>query len=274
MPRDASPLRETQARFYGWVTSGAPIAGGDATALPAERIGVYAGMYLERIAQALAEVYPKLAAAVGDDVFRALVAEYVRVRPPAHPMLQRAGSHFPRFVASHALGAARPWLAELARLEWARFFAVDAPDSAPLRDEQLRALDAKRLAELPLRLVAAHAIVESRYAVDTLWRKIHDSAAWRPAARPRARSILVWRRDLIVLHRRLTSFETRIVRLAQAGATFGDACALAAGSRLPVAQASERVFETVGRFIAEEVLSTADPGRSAPRGPCAEARRA
>jgi hypothetical protein len=224
---------------------------------PVDRVGVYARMYFDRIVQALAEVYPKLAKVVGDDGFRALVSDYLRARPPAHPMLQRAGSQFPAFVGAHPRSVERPWLAELARLEWARFFAVDAPDSAPLRESQLRALDGAAVARLPLRLIAAHSIVESEHAVDGLWRAIHDNVpsprAPRRCASPR--SILVWRRDVVVMHRPLRSFEARIARLAQRGATFGDACELAFRERRSIAAASRWVFETVGRFVSEEVIA-------------------
>ncbi len=258
-------LREVQARFYDWVTRRAPASADEVAPVLAaqhgmaapERVGVYARMYFDRIAAALAEVFPKLVKLVGDDAFRELVGDYLRERAPACPMLQRAGAHLSPFVASHPLGARHPWLAELAYLEWARFAAVDAPDSAPLREGDLRSLDQALLARLPLRLVAAHAIVESGYASDRLWRAIHEGRPHRP---PRAAAaptvILVWRREVVVLHRRLTPFEAAIARLAERGGTLGEACELAYRKQDSVAEAARRVFLAVGRFVSEEVLAS------------------
>lgn len=263
MRLDGPSLSGIQASFYDWVVGRSAVR---PTVLaqqdgmrPSERVEIYARMYFDRIAQALAEVFPKVSVVVGADAWRALVSDYLRVRPPAHPLLQRAGSHFPAFLAAHSMSAERRWLADLARLEWGLFFAVDAADSTPLREWQLRGLDAAALARMPLRLVAAHAIVETEHAVDRLWRAIHDDAP-RPSA-PRLlaspRSILVWRRDVVVFHRPLRPLEARIARLAQRGATLGDACELAARERGSVAAAGRRVFDTVGRFISEEVIAAA-----------------
>jgi hypothetical protein len=263
VPPDGDSLHDTQARFYEWATGASPVLPDEARRLiavpagasPVDRVGVYARMYAERIAQALSDVFPRLASFLGPDAFRLLVAEYLRERPPAHPLLQRAGSHLPGILAVKG-GKGSEWLSELARLEWARFYAVDAPDSEPLRGGHLRGLDPVSLVALPLRLVAAHGIVECDFAVDSAWRAIRSGTLRRPPRRlVRPRALLVWRRGVAVLHRRLSAFELRVARVAQEGGTLGDACDLAARDTHGAGAAARKVFAAAGRFVSEGILA-------------------
>src|SRR5262245_32289965 len=48
---------------------------------PVERVGIYHGMYLLRMEEALATDYPALKHFLGDEAFRALVRGYVQAHP-------------------------------------------------------------------------------------------------------------------------------------------------------------------------------------------------
>ena len=94
-------LIEQLRRFHAIVTGGAPLddAQGlivsDATGA-AVRMGVYVHAYTARIADVLAQEYPKLDALLG---IRALTADYLQAHPPGHPSLREVGGQLASFLA-------------------------------------------------------------------------------------------------------------------------------------------------------------------------------
>lgn len=99
-----------------------------------ERIGIYQGMYLLRMRDALAADYPGLAHALGENGFWDLVRSYVARHPPRSYTLNRLGDHVPDYLA-HSHRPDRRFLADLARLEFAVTAIFDAipPALAPAR---------------------------------------------------------------------------------------------------------------------------------------------
>jgi len=179
------------------------------------RLAVYAHAYIARIAGVLAADYPKLQAWLGAEAFAALVGPYLRAHPTRHPSLREAGVHLPAFLD----GAP----ADLARLERARTEVFDGPDAAPLAREAIAALAPDAFPALSLRLVPASAVVELATTADEVWSAVEDGAA-APAVRPEPRTVLVWRRDLAVVHRTLDADEAPAIRRIAAGACFADVC--------------------------------------------------
>ena len=157
---------------------------GDERLSAVERLDIYANMYFFRIRDVLRDELAKTAALLGDDAFHDLVTDYLVACPPSHPSLREAGARLPGFLATHALGAERPWLAELARLERTRLELHDGPDAAPLSEEAVRRVPAEALGALSLRLVPCHALLDDRFGVAAMWRA-EGPAAGPPAERGR-----------------------------------------------------------------------------------------
>ena len=175
-PEPPPSLREVQARFYDWVRGARPhrrtkwrpcsSAARDGSArargrlranvLRPHRGGPRRGLPETREARRRRCVSrAPWATTFGSELRRARCSSW-------------AGAHLSQFVASHPLGARHPWLAGFAHLEWARFAAVDAPDSVrPSRGRPWSST--KRCSHTPLASSAAHAFVESGYAIHGLW---------------------------------------------------------------------------------------------------------
>jgi len=235
-------LARLQHRFYELVTRWE----GDATGLLASGdLEVYAGAYAARLHDVLADDYPKLRAAVGDDAFGPLIARYLRAHPPCSFTLRDAGQSLPAFLAGDA--EAPPWAADLARLERARVEVFDGPDAAPLTREAVAAGDAADLPALELAWVPASALVPIAWAVDDLWSALEDGdARFEPA--PARRTVLVWRKDVVVFHRTLDDDEGALAPHIAGGVAFADACATLAGAGLvePAARAAELLLRWIG----------------------------
>jgi hypothetical protein len=223
---------------------------GDARASAAERLDVYAGMYFFRIRDVLREYFPKLAALLGEDDFEELAADYLAAHPSTHPSLRYVGRALPGFVVGHAAARERPWLAELAALEWARLDVFDRADVPPLAREALAALPPEAFADLALRAVPACELVPARHAIEETWRSLEP-----PPAAPAAHALLVWRRDVTVHHRPLEPDEADTLALVRAGTTFGALCAHL-GERREPADAAQLAAGLLARWLADELLAT------------------
>jgi hypothetical protein len=271
--RAESPsLAELQRRFFQLVTAPEGVAEelaahnippdelasmvvGDRRASAVERLDVYANMYFYRILDVLRTDYPKLLAVVGDAAFHNLATDYLVAHPSRHPSLRFVGSALPGFVASHALGARRPWLAELAALEWARVDVFDRADVRLLTRDTLAARPPEAFAALALGPIPAHELVTVTHDVEETWRVVEggrEPEPPRPTEEPR--TLLVWRRGVTVHHRLVDEFERAALELVRAGTTFGLLCS-ALGARLPSEEeAAARAAGFLGRWLADELL--------------------
>jgi hypothetical protein len=221
---------------------------------PARRLRVYAHAYWSRIAGALAADFPKLRALLGAEAFDALVVPYLRAHPTRHPSLREAGLHLARFLDEQ--GRTAP--ADLARLERARLEAFDGPDPAAggrgvLSRDHVAALPPEDFPRLPLRLVPASALVELSTNADEIWDAIErDQPPPDEAAAPCA--VLVWRRDLAVIHRTLEADEAPALRRVARGATFEEICEVLAEAA-PGAEVVPRALELLLRWLDAEALA-------------------
>ena len=67
---------------------------------PAVRFAVYRNNIMASLTEALAENCPVLQRQVGDEFFRAMVAEFIRQHPPSSPVLAGYGHALPAWIAS------------------------------------------------------------------------------------------------------------------------------------------------------------------------------
>jgi len=264
-------LADTQARFHAVVTARDSIAAiaardgdaraaidamvvGDAKLSAIDRLDVYAGMYFVRIHDVLRDEFPRTAAVLGGEAFHGLVADYLTARPPRHPSLREAGDRLAEFLAGHALAGARPWLAELARLERARTEVFDGPDASPVAIADLRAIPPERFGALRFRLIPSHRLLADRFAIAAIWRAADGDDVSSPP-RAETETLIVWRRDDTVYHRPADEDEARwLLRLAAAdGAPFVDLCA-ALGETQSDEAAAARAFELLARWAGEGLI--------------------
>jgi hypothetical protein len=138
---------------------------------PARRLAVYRNNVIASLVDALAETFPVVQELVGTDFFRAMAAVFVRQAPPRSRILARYGQAFADFVERFEPARAVPYLADMARLEFARVRAYHAADAGPVAGEAfaLAMANPDRIAELRLVCHPSLSAVESRFAVVSIW---------------------------------------------------------------------------------------------------------
>ncbi|ALK96208.1 hypothetical protein AB595_14455 [Massilia sp. WF1] len=193
-PLDTRALDELQQAFGAALADPAR----DALLAPglrgdAGRLGIYRGNLASASRRALASAYPVLRALLGDSLFDALARAYGRAHPARDPDLNRFGDGFADFLPDEA---GRPWLPDLARLEWAVHTAWYAPDAPASLDGGLLAV----LARLsPQQFEASRAVLHpslrllaSGWAVAALWlSRQPDGPAAPPAMRQDSHALVL-----------------------------------------------------------------------------------
>jgi uncharacterized protein (UPF0276 family) len=273
VPSPSSPtLHELQARFFALVTAREDVAGAlarlalgpaDAEALaPGDsrldavgRIGIYNDMYFLRLVDVLRDDFPTVAAVLGEDDYRTLVADYLGAHPPRDRALRELGRALPAFLAGFLAGTgpwSRPWLADLAAFEWARADVFDAPDATPLTLADVQDLPPEDIATLGLRAIPAMRVVDVGHAVDETWRTV-DRELSLVLPRPQPLHFLVWRAAQDVVHRRVSAEEQSVLPALVDGLTFGGLCDRLGEGR-SVDDAAKLAFELLANWLAGGLL--------------------
>jgi hypothetical protein len=118
--------------------------------------------------RALLAAYPTVAQLLGEVPFFALAQALWQAAPPQRGDLAAWGDALPAFIATDVQLAGEPYLADLARMEWALHAARQADDDvAPVAG--LALLGSGDATGLWLRLRAGHAALCSQHPVHTLW---------------------------------------------------------------------------------------------------------
>ncbi len=248
-------LEALQRRFHDAITGRASLATArelvrEDGIQPLDRLQVYAHAYFVRIRDALAAEYPKLAVVLGDHDFTALISRYLDGYPTRHPSLRDAGVRLPRFLSEDdGARVGSRWQADLARLERARTEVFDGPDATPLRREDLATLAPEMFPELWLRLIPSSVVVSIASNADDGWAAIEDGSP-PPVAAPGARIVLVWRREITVVHRTLGDDEAHLIDRVRSGVSFAEVCAGLIGP-----DAVDRALALVLGWLDAEILA-------------------
>ncbi len=211
------PERDCPAQLTSW-------NGSD----PSVRFAVYRNNVLSSLVDALADSFPVVQQLVGEEFFRAMAAVFVRHSPPRTRVLGEYGAELADFIQAFDPASSLPYLADVARLEWLRNRAYPAADTAPLDPDKLHAALAapERLGRLQLQLQPALGLLDSSFAVVSLWAA-HQGALQITDVDPcQAQSALVLRNGLRV----------EVIGIARSDSRFIDG--LRQG--LPLAQAAQQ----------------------------------
>jgi hypothetical protein len=215
---------------------------------PAERVGVYHGMYLMRMVEALESDYPVIRYHLGDHQFRQLVRDYVQRHPSTSYTLNRLGDHLPQFFVDQPEWPEAEFLHDLARFELAMTEVFDEEESPVLGSDELEAVSPEAWESARLRPIAAFRLLEFRHAVIPNLVAYHQD---RPSPQPRRRAswVVLYRRDYTVLRLELSRAEHDLLRSLVDGSSLGEALTAAVASKSPRQQA--KVFRWFRTWISE-----------------------
>jgi hypothetical protein len=127
---------------------GAPLPRGVTALAPAEaerRFAVYRNNVAVGLIDALAKRFPVIRRLVGDEFFAAMARHYSETQRPTSPVLLEWGNGFAAFLESFPPLADYPYMADVARIEYARGRAYHAADGTPALPDSFAGADPSRL---------------------------------------------------------------------------------------------------------------------------------
>ncbi len=157
-------LREWQAAFV------ADLAGGGGEA----RLAIHRHHIQRSLAKALAMTFPTVHALVGADFFRQIAGIFVTRELPTQPVLAEYGAQFADFLAAEEAMHGLPYLADVARLDWALNVAFYSPRPSAA---DLTGLSPEVLLSKVLTLAPGAELIRSRYPLDRIWTASQPGAA-------------------------------------------------------------------------------------------------
>lgn len=191
------------------------------------RFDVYRNNMIVGLLDALAETYPAVRKLVGEAFFRAMAREFARRRPPATPVLSEYGAGFADFVGRFPPAAGVPYLADVARLEWAWLRAYHAADREPLPIAALADLPEAATGAVVPALHPSLRIVRSRWPVVSLWSASIGDASASAVDLARGETALVLRPALEVTVRKLPVAGAAFLRSLSKGSSLAEAASAA-----------------------------------------------
>ena len=173
MPTDVSMLLELQMQLRRAVLRGdtaeivAAILGDGLD--PAARVGIYRNHAFATLGDTLRGTFPVVCRLADKRFFAYAAHEYLREHPPHSRCLVEYGADFADFLARFAPCEQLPYLADVARFEWALNIAATVPEETPLQAERLAAIPPAEAAYVALRLQPSLSYFASPWPVDAIW---------------------------------------------------------------------------------------------------------
>ena len=190
------------------------------------RFAVHRNNVKASLVATLAAKFPVIRRLVGDEFFEATALVFVERQPPRSPVLAEYGAAFPSFLGTFEPAGDLPYLADVARLEWARHEAFHAADAAASAIGSLAALVAADLESVRLILHPAAAVVASPWPIVSIWTTNTFDAAVRRIGPDRPGEIaLITRPEQEVLVHPLPQGADRLAAALADGDPLGEAAA-------------------------------------------------
>jgi len=222
-----STLADLQRDMQRHVLSGdaaiAAAVNGTAAVPAAIRLGVYSNAYRIRLADALGDNMPNLRTFLGEEAFQAIASRYIDEHPSQFASIRWFGDRLAHELERSHPG--QPWIAELARWEWALAASFDAQDAAIVGIESLAAVAPGNWGDLRLEFHPSVQQLELSSNAQALFKAFADEQSPpAPAMLASPQPWLLWRQDLKTQYRSLEPDETAAFAAVRSGGTFAEMC--------------------------------------------------
>ncbi|MDE2299453.1 MAG: putative DNA-binding domain-containing protein [Burkholderiales bacterium] len=226
---------------------------------PWQRLGIHRNTVLGTLARALTLSFPAVHRLVGADFFDGAAGVFARERPPRCADLNAYGDEFADFLQRFEPAATLPYLADVARLEWAVNRALHAPDAAALDASSLVAAVSADPARLCFTPHPSVGLLYSAFPVDTVWRAVlaqDDAALAAIDLRSGTVHLMVHRRADAVEVERLDADAWRFASLLLGGHTLAATLAAVPHADAPALLAGHLLAGHCTQFHIEDSEST------------------
>jgi hypothetical protein len=166
-------LRELQESFANALRDPAAVC----AVTPTPNLDIYRNNTRSVFRAALEQIFPVVLKRVGDDYFHQLAFHFRAQFPSRSGDLHWVGRDFPGFLAVYLRDTDYEWLADLARLEWARSESSVSPETPAVGVEALADFAPHEFEYVTFGLQPSLRLVASEYPVFSVWQaNQHENA--------------------------------------------------------------------------------------------------
>jgi hypothetical protein len=171
---------------------------------------------------------------IGEEAFHILARRLLQSQPPCTPCLAEYGSEFGAHLDDEPLVRDLPYLADIARLDWAVNRAVIAPDATALEADLLSALTPEELGKLRLAAHPSLALLRSDFPLLDIYRLAHGASdAGAVTLDAGDARLMIWRQRGLVRTESISEGVFEALELLSAGRSILSACGKLEQSELP-----------------------------------------
>lgn len=205
--RTAPSLHKLQSEFMDWMLGGSNPGIADAVRgkglAASARLGIYRNIVFSNLTAALATAYPAVKLLVGDEFFDSIAARYICEEASLSGNLQEYGDRFPALLARAPEAATLRYLADIARLEWARQECLLAADATALDPRQLTTVPEAQQSTLRLALHPSLRLVDSPQPILDIWLFCQTPDHGRLQLSGNGQLVMLWRNETQIAMREI-----------------------------------------------------------------------
>lgn len=197
-------------------------------ATPETQLSAYTHAYRARLKEVLANDYPAMLMAIGDDHFNQITDNYIQAYPSHYFSLRDFGRHLPDFVSEliqHKNYRDMQWLYELALFEWTLGQAFDAANVTIFTEQDMANIPPDAWPELKFCIHPSVHRLDFEWNIPEIWHALTDENP-KPvtAIKSTMSPWLIWREQLITRFRSMQADEQLALDKLCAGGSFEEVC--------------------------------------------------
>lgn len=139
---------------------------------PGIRLNVHRNTLVASLTSVLRQSFPAVERLVGAAFFESAARIFIETAPPGAACLDEYGAGLADFLEGFPPAASVPYLADVARLEWAVSRALHAPDAEALDAGRLAAVDTRHYPRLLLVPHPSISLLRTEYPADEIRRSV------------------------------------------------------------------------------------------------------
>lgn len=192
-----------------------------------ERLAIYRNNFLIGLGEALKANFPVTLQLLGAEFFEQAARRFVLAQPPRRPCLFEYGAGFADYLRDLPHLATRPYIVDMARFEFARIAAYNAPAEPAVAPEALIGLSPEQLEALPIRRARHAVIIAIRAPVLALWQahQVAEPDFTAIDMTPRPHALLICRPEQALMFQELDLSASAFLLTAEHETSLGDAAA-------------------------------------------------
>ncbi len=226
------------------------------TLTPVERVGVYQGMYIMRMVEALQGDYPAVSHFLGDHQLEHVVEDYAAAHPSVSYSFNPFGRHFPKFLRTSSRIRRKAFLYDLARLELAVTEVFDAPESPKLSPEDVAKIPESAWPKARLKPIEAFRVLSFDHNVNAYLQSVKEGSEDHPEIRRKQSWVVVWRKNYEVWRLDLGRPAFDFLNALSKGRPFGKA--VSESARKLQGSAGEQLFRWLRAWVGEGMFQSVE----------------